>query len=50
MNSISKTNEGYVSPKVKVVKVTMNRNILTESILDREQGSSSDNNGDGYDM
>ena len=41
----------YVAPKVKTFTITTRSNILQSSIIGyREDGSSSDNNGEGYDM
>lgn len=40
----------YVAPKVKTFTITTLSNILQSSITPYEDGSSSDNDGYGYDM
>ena len=40
----------YVAQKVKTFTITTRSHILQSSITPYEEGSSSDNNGEGYDM
>lgn len=40
----------YIAPKVKTVTITTRSHILQSSITPYEDGSSSDNDGYGYDM
>ena len=40
----------YIAPKVKTVAFSTRTHILQSSIIDYQKGSSSDNNGEGYDM
>lgn len=44
------TTLAYVAPKVKTVTITTRFKILSGSVTPYEDGSSSDNNGYGYDM
>ena len=40
----------YTAPKIKTVSVSIRSHILQSSITDYQEGSHSDNNGEGIDM
>ena len=40
----------YIPPRIKTVTITTRFKILSDSVTPYEEGSSSDNNGYGYDM
>ena len=50
MKKNSESNERYVPPRIKIFTVATSSNILQSSVTPYEEGSSSDNNGYGYDM
>ena len=51
MKTQNNTTLTYVAPKVKTVTISTRTHILQSSIIGyREDGSSSDNNGEGIDM
>ena len=50
MKTQNNTTLTYVVPKVKTFTITTRSNILQSSVTPYEDGSSSDNNGYGYDM
>ena len=50
MKTQNNTTLTYVAPKVETVTITTRFRILSGSVTPYEDGSSSDNNGYGYDM
>ena len=50
MKTQNNTTLTYIAPKVKTVAFSSRSHILQSSITDYQEGSHSDNNGEGIDM